>query len=82
MVEKYALDSAETWMIGDMPCDVQAGLNAGVRTAMIKADPAATVPAGAWLFRDWVDFEKQLWSENGPSLPAGSSLVPLSHVRD
>jgi D-glycero-D-manno-heptose 1,7-bisphosphate phosphatase len=80
MVRKYALNPAETWMIGDMPCDVQAGLNAGVRTAMIKVDPAATVPAGAWHCRDWFDFEKRLRSEDGPALLPGNTVRPLGAI--
>jgi D-glycero-D-manno-heptose 1,7-bisphosphate phosphatase len=56
MMAKYSLNPAETWMVGDMPSDVNAGLNAGVRTALIKADPTIAVPAGVLLCRDWREF--------------------------
>lgn len=35
MVEKYNLDKAESWMIGDKLIDLEAGINAGVRTAWV-----------------------------------------------
>ena len=35
MTEKYNLDKSESWMIGDKIEDLQAGLNAGVRTAWV-----------------------------------------------
>jgi D-glycero-D-manno-heptose 1,7-bisphosphate phosphatase len=43
MLAEHALAADEAWMVGDAPSDWQAGLNAGVRTAAIVADPAAEV---------------------------------------
>ncbi len=36
--EKYNIDLARSWMIGDSPRDVAAGQNAGCRTALIGAE--------------------------------------------
>jgi len=60
MAEKHALDPAASWMIGDMPSDVAAGLNAGIRVALIQPEPAATAPAGVWLCRNWSEFGARL----------------------
>jgi histidinol phosphatase-like enzyme len=57
MIAKYSLTPAACWMVGDMPSDVQAGLNAGVRTAWIKQESVSMVPEGVWLGRDFVEFE-------------------------
>ncbi|MEX2045400.1 MAG: HAD-IIIA family hydrolase, partial [Opitutus sp.] len=43
-VEKYRLDPANCWMIGDRPADVETGINAGIHAAAVctgKRDAAA-----------------------------------------
>ena len=35
MIEKYAYDPSQCWMVGDKMSDVQAGLNAGIHGAFI-----------------------------------------------
>jgi len=35
-VEKYNIDLAESWMVGDTTVDLQTGKNAGLRTALVK----------------------------------------------
>ncbi len=34
---KYALDRDKCWMVGDKPIDVESGLNAGIKGAMVGA---------------------------------------------
>ena len=63
MIAKYSLSPAETWMIGDMPCDIQAGLNAGVRTAWIKPETVTMVPDGVWQGRNFLEFETHCLGE-------------------
>ena len=38
MTEKYRLDPAQCYMVGDRLCDLQAGLNAGIQPAVISAE--------------------------------------------
>ena len=64
MMAKYALVPEETWMVGDMPSDVQAGLNAGVRTAWIKRESVSMVPEGVWLGQDFLEFEARCIEES------------------
>ena len=60
MMEKYSLDPAETWMIGDMPSDVAAGLNAGVHSVLLSQQPATDESAGVWCCRDLREFYARL----------------------
>lgn len=62
MVAKYSLDPRETWMIGDMPSDVQAGVNAGVRSIWLRPEPEATASDYLWHCPDMVAFEER-WLE-------------------
>ena len=62
MMSKYALTPAECWMVGDMPCDVQAGLNAGVKAARITQERISKLPQGSWLSGDFMEFEAN-WLE-------------------
>lgn len=39
-VEKYHIDLKESWMIGDTTIDVQTGINAGMRTALVLTGEA------------------------------------------
>ena len=41
MLEAHAIAAEAAWMVGDAPSDWEAGLNAGIRSAAIVADPAA-----------------------------------------
>jgi D-glycero-D-manno-heptose 1,7-bisphosphate phosphatase len=41
MIERHGIDPRAAWMLGDSPVDWEAGLNAGIRTAAIVADPLA-----------------------------------------
>jgi histidinol phosphatase-like enzyme len=60
MVAKYALRPEDTWMVGDRMSDVQAGLNAGVRTALLAAEPDAAVSSQTWQCRDLPEFSARL----------------------
>jgi histidinol phosphatase-like enzyme len=60
MLAKYSLAPAEVWMIGDRLNDVQAGLNAGVRSAMIAREAAAVLPAGVWHCRSLGEFRERV----------------------
>ncbi len=33
--EKYHIDLSQSWMIGDTTMDIQTGINAGMRTALV-----------------------------------------------
>lgn len=39
-VEKYNIDLAESWMIGDTTMDIQTGINAGMRTVLVLTGEA------------------------------------------
>lgn len=39
-IARHQLDGARSWMVGDKPSDVEAGLNAGIRSAWITSDVA------------------------------------------
>ena len=38
--EKYNIDLAESWMIGDTTMDIQTGINAGMRTVLVLTGEA------------------------------------------
>ena len=40
MLAEHAVPAEAAWMLGDSPSDWEAGLNAGIRSAAIIADPA------------------------------------------
>jgi D-glycero-D-manno-heptose 1,7-bisphosphate phosphatase len=52
MMGKYSLSPAEVWMVGDSVSDMQAGLNAGVRSALIFEHDRTDVPSGILQCRD------------------------------
>lgn len=60
MIAKHSLDAATTWMVGDRVTDVNAGLNAGVQTALISSGTAENIPMGVWRCRDLKDFHARL----------------------
>lgn len=70
MIEKYSLTPTETWMVGDMPCDMQAGLNAKVKTAWIKQSHVSLVPDGVRLFRDFSAFAASCLEEKPDFAPS------------
>ncbi len=74
MMAKYSLAATETWMVGDMPCDVQTGLNAGVKTAWIQNGTVTMVPDGVWHGRDFAEFETRC-------LAAKPNLAPLPNLQ-
>ena len=41
MLAAHGFAAEAAWMVGDAPSDWEAGINAGIRTAAIVADPAA-----------------------------------------
>lgn len=43
MLAEHALAAEAAWMVGDAPSDWEAGINAGVRTAVIVRNPDAEV---------------------------------------
>ena len=89
MVAKHSLDPTQTWMVGDMPSDVQAGLNAGVRTAWITTGRAATIPVGVWHGRSFLEFEAKVMNEKstfasaaiGQTLVSARGLTGPNHLR-
>lgn len=40
--ERYNIDIAESWIIGDMTMDIQTGVNAGMRTALVLTGAAGS----------------------------------------
>ena len=60
MVAKYSLDPAQTWMVGDMPCDIEAGLNAGVQVVRLAAPGIDAVPTGVSLCHTWEEVAARL----------------------
>jgi len=60
MTARYSLDPAATWMVGDRMNDVQTGLNAGVRTALVSEEMMTAVPTGVWQCRDLPEFYARL----------------------
>ncbi len=40
MLAEHGIDRDRAWMLGDAPSDWEAGINAGIRSAAIVADPA------------------------------------------
>lgn len=66
MVERFALDRSQCWMIGDRESDLDAGLNAGIRAAAVctgKYDTAMWRPRlrpGVPLFADLAAFVASL----------------------
>lgn len=60
MIAKYSLDPRTTWMVGDKVIDVQAGLNAGIRSARIIDQPDPDSPVDVLRCRDFPDFCRQL----------------------
>ncbi len=64
MIAKYSLIPQKTWMVGDMPCDIQAGLNARVRTAWIQQERVSMVPDGVWHGKNFLEFETHVLKLN------------------
>lgn len=60
MLAKHSLAPAATWMVGDKLSDVQAGVNAGVRAALLQSAAHPGLPAGVWQCRDLADFCSKL----------------------
>jgi len=63
MMAKYSLAPARSWMVGDGPADVEAGRNAGIRSALLHDVSVANLPAGTWSCRDLADFNARLERE-------------------
>ena len=42
MAEKHNIDLKESWIIGDSTVDIQTGINAGLKTVLIKTGQAGT----------------------------------------
>lgn len=55
MVLKYSLQPEQTWMVGDRTNDVQTGLNAKVRTALLST-VMQQLPTDVWQCGDLADF--------------------------
>ncbi|HWA85174.1 MAG TPA: HAD-IIIA family hydrolase [Opitutus sp.] len=45
MIAAHDLDPAQCWMVGDSASDVHAGLNAGLRSALVGSRETAALPA-------------------------------------
>lgn len=63
MVQRFGLDRARCYMVGDSLSDVVAGLNAGMRAVLVESDQAfvGELPAEVLRFRTLSDF----WSSFG-----------------
>jgi D-glycero-D-manno-heptose 1,7-bisphosphate phosphatase len=48
MIARYGLDPRRSWMVGDALSDMQAGLNAGIRTTLVNTLEADGAPAEVW----------------------------------
>lgn len=59
MILLYSLDPSATWMIGDKPTDIEAGIAAGVRTALVY-NLEDDVPREALRFLNLPDFIEHL----------------------
>ncbi|MFZ5496126.1 MAG: D-glycero-alpha-D-manno-heptose-1,7-bisphosphate 7-phosphatase [Verrucomicrobiota bacterium] len=67
MIAKHSLDPAGCWMAGDKPSDVLAGLNAGIRSALLDSDhPPGPVPPEVWRCHDLAALRTRLLSANPP----------------
>jgi len=42
MARKHNIDMSESYMIGDSTVDIQTGINAGLRTVLVKTGQAGT----------------------------------------
>ena len=67
MCEKYQLDPRNTWMVGDKLCDLEAGLNGGIRSAFVRTGKASDTDPHEFLseyeipsFGDILEFVEQL----------------------
>lgn len=58
---RFELDPAQCWMVGDKASDVQAGVNAGVRAALLTRSDTPEVPAGVARCRDLKEFASRLF---------------------
>lgn len=63
MITLHSLAPEKVWMVGDGPNDVQAGLNAGVRAALLQTSEIAEFPPTVWRCRDLVEFYSKLTKE-------------------
>lgn len=66
MRDRYRLDPTRSWMVGDKPADVQTGLNAGFRAALLGAS-TASLPSGVPCFRDLKGFASSLLAQQHSS---------------
>ena len=64
MMKKYSLSPSEVWMVGDSISDMQAGLNAGVRSALILEDDRSDVPSDILQCRNMSDLYNKLHASN------------------
>ena len=65
-IARHQLDPAQCWMVGDRVCDLEAGLNAGIRAVAVctgkhdAAEWAALAPPGVTVFKDFAAFVETL----------------------
>ena len=64
MITRHALDPDTVWMVGDRLNDVQAGVNAGVRSALLTTDESVAVPPGVWSCRNLAEFQARFSTES------------------
>ena len=55
-VTKYRLDRALSWMVGDKPSDVEAGLNAGIKAALVNGAETNALASGVLRYHTLYDF--------------------------
>lgn len=60
MLAKYSLARDKSWMVGDSPADVFAGLNAGVHAALIQSEDIPGIPEVVWRCRNLTEFCSKL----------------------
>jgi D-glycero-D-manno-heptose 1,7-bisphosphate phosphatase len=60
MIMRHELDPGRSWMIGDSLSDVHAGLNAGIRAALLAPERPPGLPEQVWLCSDIPAFYQRL----------------------
>lgn len=60
MKARHDFDARHSWMVGDSLSDVRAGLNAGIRAALVHGPHPAELPPEAWHCPDVPRFYERL----------------------
>lgn len=58
--EKYDIDLANSWMIGDRLTDIQTGVNAGTMTILVRTGSITEAPEATYVAADLLDAAKYI----------------------